>query len=96
MKTKAEIKILRELEALNAEWVVTYGETEDKRKTTAVTLLIERRGYSGYSRTSKLDNYNKSRGRVIALGRAFKDYKLGIDSAITKEEAFRLRKVTVE
>jgi len=71
-KLKSETKILKELKKANVQWMVNHEGTTDGRRTSTVVLCVDDMLFTGKAETSKKDQFNKNKGRAIALGRAYK------------------------
>ena len=74
-KTKAEIKVLKNIEKVKGEWRVTHAGSWDGRRESRAILKVGKKWYMGVSACSANDTFNRKIGRVIALGRAWKAYK---------------------
>jgi len=57
--------------------VIVKHLRQEKPEETCVVLIKDRAVYVGRSRCSKGDQFCKKRGRIIAIGRAWRMYELG-------------------
>ena len=75
MKTKTEIKNLKELERLGGKFKCTHQSEHNGRKQTIVLIKVNSKYYKGNAQCNRKDIFSKKFGRAIALGRAMKACK---------------------
>jgi hypothetical protein len=99
MKTRHERKILSKIQELNGKYKVCHNLVYDGRRETVALIKIDGKYYSGNAQLSNQDRFDRKIGRAIALGRAYKKFKLGIElpiSSINNEYKFREDRVENE
>lgn len=77
MKTKTEIKNLKELKELGGKFKCTHKGEYDGRRQTVALIKIDGEYYQGNAQCSHKDMFSRKIGRAIALGRAMENYKEG-------------------
>jgi hypothetical protein len=73
-KTRAEVKLLRQIGAIGGKWAVHYG---DGRVVTEAAIKVGDNYYYGVTSRSNKDTFNRKIGRVVALGKAWKKFEEG-------------------
>jgi hypothetical protein len=81
-KTSEEIQLRNEIKKLNGKWKVTHKSVFDGRRQTVALIKINEKYYEGYAQCSHHDKFDRKLGRVIALGRAMKQYREGKDVSL--------------
>ena len=74
MKTRNEIKLLARIKEMNGLMKIVHQYSDDKKRTYAM-LKIDGKYYEGMSECSNQDQFDKKIGRVIAIGRAVKEFE---------------------
>ena len=75
MKLQREINLLKKLEILGGKVKYTHNSVYDGRKQTVALMKIAGKYYQGYAQLSDKDKFSRKMGRLISLGRAFKQYE---------------------
>lgn len=86
-KTTRELILIKSLEKVNAEVQYTHASSYDGRRQTICMIKIKDKFFRGISVVSKKDFFDKKIGRVVSLGRAYKNYK--DDEHVVPEEFWR-------
>ena len=80
MKTKSELKLLKDLEKVGGKILYcTHNDRHDGRRGTNIYMTISDKVYLGCAECGHKDKFDRKIGRAIALGRAFKNYSQGTD-----------------
>jgi len=76
MKQTSEVNLLKEIEQRKGEYRVYHKETALGIKTTLASIRINGEYQIGSAECSPKDNWNRKRGRTIALGKALLHWKI--------------------
>ena len=77
-KTKAEALLLKQIETIHGKWGLTHKSEYDGKRQTVAILKVDGKYYTGHAIVSHKDTFCRWKGRVIALGRAYKNYRNGV------------------
>ena len=90
MRTRHETALLNKIRNLKGKFKFRYSGKHDGRRVVFAVIRINNDYFYGEAQCSRKDQFNKSIGRTIALGRAFKNFEAN-DKVIFSENNIGLK-----